>query len=494
MDAKTHSGRFRAVPRRYHVRTYGCQMNQHDSEKVENLLHHAGWRRAETPDEAELLLINTCSIREKAAHRLASDLGTLRRWKAGGSGRVLGVGGCVAQQEGDALLRRFDHVDFVFGTHNLRLVPALAESAAAGERRTETGESRSLERFDLPERHPEFEVQTPGRAWLTVMEGCDLFCSFCIVPLTRGRELSRPAAAILAEARDLAAQGVAELTLLGQTVNAYGRHERRRKEAGTATLPFAALLGELAAIPGVARLRYTSPHPVFFDAALVRAHGELPALQPHVHLPLQSGSDRVLARMRRRYDVRAFRELVGQLRAARSDLALTTDLIVGSPGEARADFEATLALVREVGFVDSYSFCYSPRPGTAAAADPERVAPEEAQERLAELQVLQRELTLAYHRGRVGGTTEVLVEGPSRRAEGGGAAPRQLAGRDPYHRVVNFAAAPGAVRPGQRVPVSLVEATPHSLIGELLGEAPAAGQSSPGGGRPMRPGGAAALA
>jgi tRNA-2-methylthio-N6-dimethylallyladenosine synthase len=374
-------------------------------------------------------------------------------------------------------------------------VPALAEAAGAGERRAETGESRSLERFDLPERHPEFVAQTPGRAWLTVMEGCDLFCSFCIVPLTRGREISRPAAAILAEARGLAAGGVTELTLLGQTVNAYGRHARRRNGAGAATLPFAALLGELAAIPGVARLRYTSPHPIFFDDALVRAHAELPALQPHVHLPLQSGSDRVLARMRRRYDARAYRDLVLRLRTARPDLALTTDLIVGSPGETRADFEDTLGLVREVGFVDSYAFCYSPRPGTAAAADPERVAPEEAQERLVTLQALQRELTLAYHRSRVGQTAEVLVEGPSRRAEAGGAAEHQLAGRDPYHRVVNFRAAPGRVGPGERVRVSLVEATPHSLIGEL--EEPRAltpGQSSPGPGQPMRPGGAAAFA
>jgi len=455
------------VPRRYHVRTYGCQMNLHDSEKVENLLHHAGWRPAETLDDAELLLINTCSIREKAEHRLASDLGTLRGWKAARAGRVLGVGGCVAQQEGDALLRRFGHLDFVFGTHNLRLVPALVAAACAGERRAETRETRSLERFDLPERHPEFAGQTPGRAWLTVMEGCDLFCSFCIVPRTRGREVSRPAAAILAEARALAARGVRELTLLGQTVNAYGRHERRRAGGPEPTLGFAALLAELAAIPGVERLRYTSPHPLFFDDALVRAHGALPALQPHVHLPLQSGSDRVLARMRRRYDARAYLGLVERLRAARPDLAITSDLIVGFPGETREDFEDTLRVVRAAGFVDSYSFKYSPRPGTAAAGAPDPVAPEEAQERLEALQSLQRELTLAYHRGRVGGTTPVLVEGASRRDAAAGAGPRQLSGRDPYHRVVNFRAAAERLRPGDCVPVRLVEATPHSLIGEV---------------------------
>jgi tRNA-2-methylthio-N6-dimethylallyladenosine synthase len=461
------------VPRRYHVRTYGCQMNLHDSEKVENLLHHAGWRPADALDDADLLLINTCSIREKAEHRLASDLGALREWRNAAPGRVLGVGGCVAQQEGDALLRRFPHLDFVFGTHNLRLLPALVAAAGGGERRAATGESRSLERFDLPERHPAFRGHTPGRAWLTVMEGCDLFCSFCIVPRTRGREISRPAAAIVEEATSLAAAGVLELTLLGQTVNAYGRHDARRGRSDPAgTVPFAELLERLAAIPGVERLRYTSPHPIFFDEGLIRAHGQLEALQPHVHLPLQSGSDRVLERMRRRYDGAQYLRLVERLRTARPDLALTTDLIVAFPGETRADFEDTLRLVREVGFVDSYAFKYSPRPGTAATELPDRVPAEEAQERLEELQALQRALTLAYHRRRIGETVEVLVEGPSRKAVAGSRGEQaQLQGRDPYHRVVNFQA-PRALRPGQGVRLELVEATPHSLIGELAGVQP----------------------
>jgi tRNA-2-methylthio-N6-dimethylallyladenosine synthase len=459
------------VPRRYHVRTYGCQMNLHDSEKFENLLHHAGWRPADGLEDADLLLINTCSIREKAEHRLASDLGALRAWRSAAPGRVLGVGGCVAQQEGDALLRRFAHLDFVFGTHNLRLLPALVAAAAEGERRTETGESRSLARFDLPERHPALHSHTPGRAWLTVMEGCDLFCSFCIVPRTRGREISRPAAAILAEARALAADGVVELTLLGQTVNAYGRHDARRGRTESAgTVPFADLLARLDAIAGIERLRYTSPHPSFFDEALVRAHAELAALQPHVHLPLQSGSDRVLERMRRRYDSAQFLRLVERLRAARPDLAITTDLIVAFPGETRADFEETLRVVREAAFVDSYAFKYSPRPGTAAAELPDRVPAEEAQERLEELQTLQRALTLAYHRSRVGETVEVLVEGESRKSGGSGGAV-QLQGRDPHHRVVNFRA-PGALPAGQKVRLELVEATPHSLIGELGGVQP----------------------
>jgi tRNA-2-methylthio-N6-dimethylallyladenosine synthase len=455
------------MPRLYHVRTYGCQMNQHDSEKVENLLHHAGWRAAAGPEDAELLLINTCTIREKAEHRLATDLGALRAWRSAAPGRVVGVGGCVAQQEGDALLRRFPQLDFVFGTHNVRLVPELAEAAGSGLRQAATDESRSLARFDLPERHPEYRGRTPGRAWLTVMEGCDLFCAFCIVPRTRGREISRPAAAILEEARRLAAGGVREFTLLGQTVNAYGRHAARRgRDAESDSVPFAWLLRRLDALPGVARLRYTSPHPMFFDEELVRAHAEVESLQPHVHLPLQSGSDPVLARMRRRYDVAGYLALVERLRTARPDIALTTDLIVGFPGESAADFRETLRVIREVGFVDSYSFKYSPRPGTAAADFDDPVCPEEAQDRLEELQALQRGLTLAYHRGRVGQTVEVLVEGPSRKAEARGAeASPQLQGRDGYHRVVNFRA-PAAVTLGSLVRLRLVEATPHSLLGE----------------------------
>jgi tRNA-2-methylthio-N6-dimethylallyladenosine synthase len=237
-------------------------------------------------------------------------------------------------------------------------------------------------------------------------------------------------------------------------------------------VPFAALLEQLDEIPGVERLRYTSPHPVFFDDALIRAHGRLAALQPHVHLPLQSGSDRVLERMRRRYDAAQYLRLVERLRAARPDLAITTDLIVAFPGETRADFEDTLRVVREVGFVDSYAFKYSPRPGTAAAELPHPVPAPEAQERLAELQTLQRSLTVAYHRRRVGETVEVLVEGPSRKAATGSRAEEaQLQGRDPYHRVVNFRA-PRALRVGQRVRLELVEATPHSLIGELAGVQP----------------------
>ncbi len=449
------------MSRGFHIRTYGCQMNVHDSDKVANLLLHAGWQEA-PEDEADLLLINTCSIREKAENKLYSDLGALRDWKRAVAGRTLGVGGCVAQQEGDRVLRRFRHLDFVFGTHNLRFVPEMADAALQGERATRVAESRSLERFDLPGPHPEARRRTPGRAFVTVMEGCDMFCSFCIVPTTRGREISRPAEAILAEASDLAAQGVREVTLLGQTVNAYGRHDRRRgRTAEAGTMAFGELLRRLAATPGIERIRYTSPHPTFFDDELVRAHAELPALCPHVHLPLQSGSDRILERMRRRYTAADYLGWVERLRQARPDLVFTTDLIVGHPGETEADFLATLALVEQVGFVDAFSFKYSPRPGTAAAEDPETVPGPVAQERLERLQDLQRGLTLAHHRSRVGQTTEVLLEGPSR--VGG----RQWRGKDPYHRLVNLDLERNERCEGEVVPVRVVEATPHSLIGEM---------------------------
>lgn len=459
------------MARRFHIRSYGCQMNAHDSEKVANLLHHAGFERASSEPEADLVVVNTCSIREKAENRLYTDLGLLRLWKNERPGRVIGVGGCVAQQEGDSLLRRYPQIDFAFGTHNVRWVPDMVAAAERGHREARFADDLSLARFDLPQRHADLDSETPGRAWLTVMEGCDLFCSYCVVPLTRGREISRPAAAIVAEARTLAATGVRELTLLGQTVNAYGRHDVRRGRTATAgTLAFSELLTALAEIPGIERLRYTSPHPVFFDEALVRAHAELPQLCPHVHMPVQSGSDRMLEAMRRRYSVSEYREIVAALRQARPDVALTSDFIVGHPGETRADFEATLALIREVGFVDSFSFKYSPRPGTASGALPETVSAEESQARLAELQELQRELTFSAHRARVGQPVTVLVEGASRRgAPGPDGVPLQ--GRDPQHRVVNFRAPErSAPKPGSLIELRIVEATPHSLIGSLAGE------------------------
>jgi tRNA-2-methylthio-N6-dimethylallyladenosine synthase len=460
--------------RTFAIRTFGCQMNVHDSDKVANLLLHSGYEACLEPEAADLLVINTCSIREKAEHRLYSDLGRLREWKAQRPGRLLGVGGCVAQQEGDALLARFPQVDFVFGTHNLRHVPSMLRAAEGGQRTLDISTTASLDRFDLPERHPAYSARTPGRSFLTVMEGCDMFCAFCVVPNTRGREVSRPAAAIVAEAESLAERGVVEVVLLGQTVNAYGRHDVRRGRAGEAgTMGFAALIRRLAAIPGLRRIRYTSSHPIFFDEDLIRAHGEVEALCPNVHVPTQSGSDAVLERMRRRYTGDDVRRLAQRLRAARPDIALTTDLIVGFPGETEADFEDTLAMVRDAGFVDGFTFKYSPRPGTTATNMADGVPDDVAQQRLEAIQDLLRTNTLAYHRSRVGAVTEVLIDGRSRRAQ-------QLAGRDPWHRVVNLdAAAFPTAAPGQLVPVHIAEATPHSLLGEpLLANARPAAQPS----------------
>ncbi len=449
----------------FFIRTYGCQMNVHDSEKVANLLHHAGWEEASEEERADLLLINTCSIRDKAEQRLYSDLGALRSWKAARPRRAIGVGGCVAQQEGDTLLSRFDQLDFAFGTHNLQRVPQLADAAAAGGREVATETRSDFARFDFPERHPAFRDASPGRAFVTVMEGCDMFCSFCIVPHTRGREISRPWPSIVEEVTQLAAAGVREVTLLGQTVNAYGRHDLRRGRSDeAATVPFAQLVARISEVQGIERIRYTSPHPVFFDDELVAAHASLPALCPHVHLPLQSGSDRVLRAMRRRYDAKRFLEIAAALRDSREDLVLTSDVIVGFPGETEADFRETLSAVEEAGFVDSYSFKYSPRPGTPAVSAESPVAPPEAQRRLEELQALQRSLTLRYHRSRVGDVCDVLLVGESRR--GGG----QWQGRDPYNRVVNVQAPVEGFEAGAACSVGIVEATPHSLVGELTGQ------------------------
>ncbi len=454
--------------RRFAIRTYGCQMNVHDSEKVASLLEDAGLTAATGEAEADVLVINTCSIRDKAEHQLYSDLGKLRDWKAEKPGRIVGVGGCVAQQVGDRLLSRFDHLDFVFGTHNLRRVPAMLEGALEGRRAAWVGEDKSQARFDLPTRRPELPTGTRRKAFVTVMEGCDMFCSFCIVPSTRGREISRAAIEIEAEVRQLADQGILEITLLGQTVNAYGRHDvRRGNAAGAGTMPFAELLGRLDAIPGIERIRYTSPHPLFYDEALIRAHRELEHLCPHVHLPVQSGSNRILEQMRRRYSRERYFEILEGLRAARPNVAITSDLIVGFPGETESDFELTLDLVRVAGLVDSFSFKYSPRPGTGAAEMGAEVPAEVSQDRLERLQVRQKNQTLAYHESRVGQETLVLIDGPSRR---GG---HQLAGRDPHLRVVNLDVRSNLpisqdIPVGTLVPVRIVGATPHSLLAEPL--------------------------
>jgi len=451
------------MSQRFEIRTFGCQMNQHDAEKLRNLLHHADYREAEAGAAPDLVLIHTCSVRDKAENRLYTELGWLGLDKRERPDLIIGVGGCVAQQEGAKLLRRFPQLDFVFGPQNLRHVGAYVEAARQRRRTLRIDyDDDPAARFDLPERHPEFASATPGRAFVTVMEGCDLFCAYCVVPKTRGREVSRPSEAILAEVRRLAETGVREVTLLGQTVNAYGR-PRPGRVAGE--IPFAELVRRVAGIDGIERIRFTSSHPMFVSPELIDAYQDLPELCPHLHLPVQSGSDSVLAAMNRRHRAADYVELSQRLRAARPDLALTTDLIVGFPGETREDFERTLELIREVSFVDSFSFKYSPRPSTPALRRPADPVPaEEAQERLEELQTLQRDLTLRAHQSRVGELCQVLVEGESRRGNG------QKSGRCPYNRVVNFVTDP-PLPSGSFAELEIVDATPHSLLGATPGAA-----------------------
>ena len=443
--------------KRFHIRTFGCQMNQHDAQKMANLLHHDGWTVSDSADEAELVVIHTCSIREKAEHKLYTELGWLLQRKQSEPELVIGVGGCVAQQEGEALLRRFPALDFVFGPQNLVHLAELAREAGAHRRGLRVDyDDDPQARFELPELHPEFASTSPGRAFVTVMEGCDLFCAYCVVPRTRGREVSRSSERILAEVEALAAAGVTEVTLLGQTVNAYGRP---RPGMAQGEVGFAELLRRVATVPGIRRIRFTSPHPSFVSDDLVEAYRELPQLCPHLHLPVQSGSDRVLAAMNRRYDRATYVDIVGRLRAARPGIALTTDLIVGFPTETRPDFEETLGLMRELRFTDSFSFKYSERPSTPAARRGlGEIDAEEAQARLAEVQALQAELTQDAHRERVGGRTEVLVDGESKRGAS------HFCGRDPHNRLVNFSAVSDIAR-GAYADVSIDGYTPHSLIG-----------------------------
>lgn len=442
---------------RFHVLTFGCQMNQHDAQKMANLLHHAGMTASDRSEAADVVVIYTCSVREKAEHRLYTELGILLARKRTEPGLIVGVGGCVAQQEGEALLRRFPRLDFAFGPQNLVHLPAMVRAARERERSLRVDyDDPAGTRFDLPGRHPGYASPTPGRAFVTVMEGCDLFCSYCVVPRTRGREVSRPSARIVEEIRALAAAGTSEVTLLGQTVNAYGRARPGQVEG---ELAFADLIRRVAEIPGIRRIRFTSPHPCFVTPELIRAFAEVPELCPHLHLPVQSGSSRVLEAMSRRYDRETYLDVIERVRQARPGIAITTDLIVGYPTETEADFEQTLALMNEVRFTDSYSFKYSERPGTPAQrhrlGELDDVV---VQARLERVQDLQRQLTLDAHGELVGRRTEVLVEGSSRHGSG------QLTGRCPEHRVVNFRATE-PTELGSYLFVDVTGCTPHSLLG-----------------------------
>jgi tRNA-2-methylthio-N6-dimethylallyladenosine synthase len=436
-----------AAEKKVFVKTYGCQMNVYDSERMTAALGAEGYAPTESPAEADLVLLNTCHIREKAAEKVYSELGRLKRLKAERPGMMIGVTGCVAQAEGAEIIARAPAVDLVVGPQAYHRLPALIARRVAGERPVET-EFPPEDKFDyLPE--PSRAGRAPA-ALLKVQVGCGKFCAFCVVPYTRGAEVSRPSARIEAEARGLVERGVVEITLLGQNVNAY-------RDADGVGL--AALVRRLAAIDGLERIRYTTSHPNDMDDALIAAHGEEAKLMPFLHLPVQSGSDRVLKAMNRKHRAEDYLRLVERIRAARPDMALSGDFIVGFPGETEADFAETLALVEAVGYAQAYSFAYSARPGTPAASRP-GVAEAERSERLQRLQALLTRQQAAFQAAQVGRTLPVLIEKPGREAG-------QMAGRSPYLNAVHLEA-PGDLV-GRVVPVEIVAAAPNSLAGRLAG-------------------------
>ena len=437
---------------RFFIRTYGCQMNEYDSGKISGLLAESrGMTPATDPEDAELIVFNTCSVREKAQEKVFADLGRLKRLKESNPGVMIAVGGCVASQEGAGIVERAPYVDVVFGPQTLHRLPELLE------RRRESGRSQvdvsfpEIEKFDrLPAARAE-----GASAFVSIMEGCSKFCSFCVVPYTRGAEVSRPFEQVIAEISELAGQGVREVTLLGQNVNAW------RGEIAGAPADFAELLRYVAEVEGIGRIRYTTSHPREFTQRLIDAHADLgEALASHVHLPVQSGSDRVLAAMKRGYTALEYRSIVRRLAKAVPRLSLASDFIVGFPGESAADFDATMALARDLAFDGAFTFLYSPRPGTPAADLRDDVPPEEKKDRLQRLQALVESQARTVSAAMVGSVQRVLVEGPSARS------PEDLAGRTANNRIVNF---PRPARPPRGfADVRITEARHHTLRGEWI--------------------------
>ena len=437
--------------KKLYLRTFGCQMNEYDSEKISDVLRVAeGAERTDQPGDADLIVFNTCSVREKAQEKVFADLGRVRHLKRANPGLMIAVGGCVASQEGAAIVERAPFVDVVFGPQTLHRLPELLERRRASGRPQVDISFPLIEKFDhLPEARAE-----GARAFVSIMEGCSKYCSFCVVPYTRGEEVSRPFAEVMAEIAKLAGQGVREVTLLGQNVNAW------RGPIGDGMGDFAELLHFVSELP-IERIRYTTSHPREFTQRLIDAHATLPKLAPHVHLPVQSGSDRVLAAMKRGYTALEYRSIIRRLRSARPDVSVSSDFIVGFPGETEADFEATLKLARELEFDDSYCFVYSPRPGTPATELPDPVPAQVKSERLQRLQAQIQSQADAVSERMVGTTERVLVEGASRRRS------HEVAGRTGNNRIVNFAASPDLLH--RFVDVRITERQPHSLRGELLG-------------------------
>jgi tRNA-2-methylthio-N6-dimethylallyladenosine synthase len=444
------------VSRRLFIKTYGCQMNVYDSARMADALVPHGYTRVDRPDDADLIILNTCHIREKAAEKVYSELGRLRqmreRRRAAGGDLTIGVAGCVAQAEGEAMLERAPFVDIVVGPQTYHRLPELLHRLARGQRGVVDTDFPLESKFDLL---PGPTGGTVGAsAFLTVQEGCDRFCTFCVVPYTRGAEASRPAAAVLEEARQLVAAGAREITLLGQNVNGY-----HGEGLDGRSWSLARLIAALAEIGHLARIRYTTSHPRDMGDDLIEAHGTIDKLMPFLHLPVQSGSDVVLEAMNRRHRADDYRRIVDRLRTARPDIALSSDLIVGFPGETEADFRATMALVQEIGFAQAFSFKYSPRPGTPAASMRRQVKDVIKNERLAELQALLAAQTTAFNRATVGRVLPVLLEHAGRH-DG------QMVGRTPYLQPVHLQA-PDA-QPGMLIDVLIEDSQPHSLAGAPL--------------------------
>ena len=435
-----------------YIKTMGCQMNEYDSARMVDLLAHThGLTVTDNPDEADLLLLNTCSIRERAQEKVFTQLGYWKAYKRVRPEVMIGVGGCVASQEGAAIRKRAPYVDLVFGPQTLHRLPEMLDTARATRRAVVDVSFPEIEKFD---RLPEPRVEGV-RAFVSIMEGCSKYCSFCVVPFTRGEEFSRPFDDVLAEVVSLAGQGVREVTLLGQNVNAY---RGAKHDGGVADL--ADLIRYVAEIDGLGRIRFTTSHPVEFNDRLIEAYRDVPQLAAHLHLPVQSGSDRILAAMKRGHTALEYKAKIRKLRAARPDISITGDFIIGFPGETDADFEATLKLLAEIGFDDSFSFIYSPRPGTPAAELTDDTATEVKQQRLAILQRRIQQQAEAISRTMVGGVQRILVEGRSRKNPG------ELAGRTGNNRVVNFAADDVNLI-GQFIDVEITEVVTHTLRGRL---------------------------
>ncbi len=440
------------MAKKLYIKTFGCQMNAYDSDKMADVLHASeGLEKTNSPEDADVILFNTCSVREKAQEKVFSDLGTVRHLKQLNPNLLIGVGGCVASQEGAAIVSRAPYVDLVFGPQTLHRLPALiAKRRQSGKAQVDIS-FPEIEKFD---HLPPARVEGPA-AFVSIMEGCSKYCSFCVVPYTRGEEVSRSFEDVLTEVADLADRGVKEVTLLGQNVNAY----RGKMESGEIA-DFAHLLDYVAAMPGLERIRYTSSHPREFSQRLIDAYGKIPQLVSQIHLPVQSGSDPILAAMKRGYTALEYKSIIRKLRAVRPDVSISSDFIIGFPGETEQDFLATMKLVEDVGFDGSYSFLYSPRPGTPAA-DLEDGVPREAKlERLRKLQNKIEEQAKLFSNKMVDSVQRVLVEGVAKKNVA------ELSGRTDNNRVVNFPGQPRLI--GQFVEVKILSAMPHSLRGELV--------------------------